>query len=417
MLVLIASVACEQSDKTDTPAESTEMAKDTIPVIDTVEVYHGIRLTNTVKIEGKIRWNQTLSKILDKYNVPPETLYTLDRNSREVYDVRKLKAGSQYIILKDTLSEKATHFIFEPDALTTVIYHLEDTVMASAIRKPLELVEQSIAVEIKGSVYESVLQAGGSPLLSSKLVDILAWQVDFFKIQAGDRFKVIYIEEQVEGETVGINRIDGVYFEHLGKTYYGIYFDESDGKEDYFDENGNSMRKTFLRTPLDFGRMTSRFSPRRYHPVLKRYKAHLGTDYAAPVGTPIRSVGDGVVLEAKYAKYNGNYVKIKHNSNYTTQYLHMQKIKTGIRPGAKVKQGQTIGFVGQTGLANGPHVCYRFWKNGRQVDPQHVDLPPSEPISPSLLTAYLHHKNVIVHRLSKLEYANSGEETMAAGVQ
>lgn len=385
--------------------------------VDTVERFHGVSLIHKVKISGKVRWNQTLSKILDDYNVASEVLYALDKSSKSVYDVRKLKAGSQYVILKDTLQETATHFIFEPDALTTVVYHLYDTVMAEAIRKPIQVVEKNIAVAIEGSVYESVLQAGGSPLLSSKLVDILAWQVDFFKIQKGDRFKVIYQEEQVGGEAIGVQRIDGVYFEHLGKTYYGIYFGQQGGKEDYFDENGNSMRKTFLRTPLDFGRLTSQFSPKRYHPVLKRYKAHLGTDYAAPIGTPIRAVGDGVIVEATYGKYNGNYVKIRHNSNYTTQYLHMQKIKSGIRPGVLVKQGQTIGFVGQTGLANGPHVCYRFWKNGQQVDPQHVDLPPSEPINTSLLSAYLHHKNVIIHRLSQLEYANSSQTTLEAGVR
>jgi murein DD-endopeptidase MepM/ murein hydrolase activator NlpD len=416
ILLVLLLVYCEQKEATTLVEQSTFEA-DSIVNVDTVDRFKGIPLTNRITLQGKVRWNQTLSKILDTHNVKPEVLYTLDRNSRKVYDVRKLKAGSQFTIVKDTVRNKATHFVFEPDALTTVIYHLDDTVMATAINKPVKLVEQSIAVAIKGSVYESVLEAGGSPLLSSKLVDILAWQVDFFKIQAGDRFKVIYTEEQVEGKTVGISRIDGVYFEHLGRTYYGIFFDESEGREDYFDEKGNSMRKTFLRTPLDFGRMTSRFSPRRYHPVLRRFKAHLGTDYAAPVGTPIRTVGEGIVLEAKYGKYNGNFVKIKHNSNYSTQYLHMSKIKAGIRPGVKVKQGQTIGFVGQTGLANGPHVCYRFWKNGRQVDPQYVDLPPSEPINPSLLSTYLHHKNVLVHRLGRVEFAKTSTESMATTVE
>lgn len=415
LLAVVFLTFCETKEQNVPVENAGDIVLDTIQYVDTIPEFMGIPLANKVEVQGKVRWNQTLSKILSKYNVRPEVLYTLDRNSRRVYDVRKLKAGSKYTILKDTLRDQATHFLFDPDALTTVIYHLDDTVMAEAIVKPVDLVEKSLAVAINGSVYESILAAGGSPLLSSKLVDILAWQVDFFKIQAGDRFKVIYQEEQVEGKTIGVSRVEGVYFEHLGKEYYGIYFDESEGKEDYFDEKGNSMRKTFLRTPLDFGRMTSRFSPRRYHPVLKRYKAHLGTDYAAPVGTPIRTVGDGVVLEAKYGKYNGNYVKIKHNSNYTTQYLHMQKIKTGIRPGVQVKQGQTIGFVGQTGLANGPHVCYRFWKNGRQVDPQHVDLPPSEPISPSLLSTYLHHKNVMLHRLSQLEYMDtSGDHAVAS---
>ena len=201
---------------------------------------------------------------------------------------------------------------------------------------------------------------------------------------------------------VSVDRILGAYFKHFDKEYFAVYYNQ-EGQEDYFDEDGNSLRKTFLRAPLNYSRISSRYSPRRYHPVQKRYKAHLGTDYAAPVGTEIRSVGDGVILEAKYGQYNGNYVKVKHNSNYTTQYLHMSKIAKGIRPGVTVKQGQTIGYVGSTGLANGPHLCFRFWKNGIQVDALKVDLPPSEPIDPKKLKDFLHVKNVMINKLMKIK--------------
>ena len=393
-----------------------EVVEDTLSLPE-IPKFHDIELVNRRLVSGKVRWNQTLSKILDDYHVDHEVLYVLDRASRSVYDVRKLKAGSEYTIVEDTVLETASHFVFEPDPMTIVIYQLTDSISARTIRKPIRTVEKSVAAVIESSVYESALESGGSPLLVSKLVDILAWQVDFFRIQKGDKFKVIYEEEQVDGEAVGIKRINGVYFEHFGKPYYGIYYGANEGKEDYFDEMGNSMRKTFLRAPLDYTRISSRFTPKRFHPVQKRYKAHLGTDYAAPVGTPIRSVGDGVVLEAQYGQYNGNYVKIRHNSNYTTQYLHMQKIMTGIRPGVAVKQGQVIGFVGQTGLANGPHLCYRFWKNGRQVDALNVDLPPSEPINPALLDAFLHHKNVIMHQLDQISFQEKPSVMATAAVQ
>jgi murein DD-endopeptidase MepM/ murein hydrolase activator NlpD len=207
----------------------------------------------------------------------------------------------------------------------------------------------------------------------------MAWQVDFQRLSRGDRFKIIYEESVVENRPIAIGAIKALYFEHRLRPYYAFPYDQGSGV-DYFDEGGNSLRKALLRYPIEFTRISSRYSGRRFHPVEKKYKPHLGTDFAAPTGTPIRSVGDGTVLEAWYSRGNGNYVKIRHNSTYTTQYLHMSKIESGIRPGVRVKQGQVIGRVGSTGLATGPHLCYRFWKNGRQVDALRVALPPSEPI-------------------------------------
>jgi len=268
-----------------------------------------------------------------------------------------------------------------------VVYHLSDSIYAEVKQKPIKVDERSIAAEITSSLYNSILDQGASPLLVSQLVDIFAWQVDFFRIAKGDKFKIIFEEETVDGKVVGIRSIKGAFFEHWGKPYYAIPYKTGE-KTDFFDEEGNSLRKTLLRAPLVYDRISSRYSLKRFHPVQKRYKAHLGTDYAARPGTPIRTVGDGVVLEAKYHWANGNYVKIKHNSNYTTQYLHMSKIAKGIRPGTHVKQGQTIGYVGSTGLANGPHLCYRFWKNGRQVDALKVDIPSSSGIDPAHLAVF-----------------------------
>jgi len=401
-------MSCQQKDP-DIKSDQNELEEVIEEEITESTVFYGITVDSLQIIEGKIKWSQTLSKILEKYNVSNDKLLELSKVSKSTYDVRKLKAGTNYTILARSLNDdelQATHFIFEPEKTFYVIYHLGDSVYADLVQRPVNTVERAIACTITTSVYEAALDAGASPLLVSMLVDILAWQVDFFRIQKGDRFKVIYEEEVTGNQVVGIRQIKGVYFEHFGKPYYGIYY-KTNGKSDYFDETGNSLRKAFLRSPLNYKRISSRYSPKRFHPVLKTYKAHLGTDYAADPGTPIRTIGDGIIEEATFNKNNGNYVKIRHNSNYSTQYLHMQSIKTGIKPRAKVRQGETIGYVGSTGLANGPHLCFRFWKNGIQVDALKVDLPPTEPIKASELSGFLHQKNILVYQLERISFEKS----------
>ncbi|MFY0688128.1 MAG: peptidoglycan DD-metalloendopeptidase family protein [Cyclobacteriaceae bacterium] len=395
-------LSCQKPKKKEQPIVVAEIPQPTPTLL------YGFPVDSMDVSTGKIKWGQTLSMILENFNISAEQVYNIAIRAKDVYDVRKLKAGKEYTIIHDKDSmHSASKFIFEPDARSYVVYHFGDSSFAEYVERKVEIVEKRIVASIPSgsNVYTAAIEAGGSPELVSKLVDVLAWQVDFFRINSGDNFKVIYLEEQVDGVSVGVKRVDAVFFEHYNKPYYGIYYGDQ-GKTDYFDEEGNSLRKTFLRAPLDYKRISSRYSPRRFHPVQRRYKAHLGTDYAANPGTPIRTVGDGVVLEAKYSKYNGNYVKIKHNSNYSTQYLHMQKIKTGIRPGVKVQQGQLIGFVGSTGLANGPHLCFRFWKNGRQVDALTVDLPPTEPISTTHLKSFLHKKNLMIHKLDLIKPLN-----------
>jgi len=401
---LVVTMIFHQSCQQQRNNESENLAIDSsAQVVPEPTFLYGIAIDSFDVYEGKVKWSQNISEILGNFNISNEQVYALANASKGVFDVRKLKAGYPYTIIHERDSFKtARQFIFEPDPTAYVIFNLADTIYVEKVVKPTVIEEKTLAATIESSVYEAVLAEGGSQLLVNKLVDIFAWQVDFFRIQKGDEFKVIYEQERIDDEVVAVNRIVGAYFKHFGKEYFAVYYNQG-GQEDYFDEEGNSLRKTFLRAPLNYTRISSRYSPRRFHPVQKRYKAHLGTDYAAPVGTEIRTVGDGVVLEAKYGKYNGNYVKVKHNSNYTTQYLHMSKIARGIRPGVKVKQGQTIGYVGSTGLANGPHLCFRFWKNGRQVDALKVDLPPSEPIDPKKLKDFLHTKNVMVHKLMNIK--------------
>lgn len=388
---------------------SVDRVKD-VPITEVVEeipeptLFYGIPIDSFEISTGVVKWNQNLSEILDRYNVSRQELYELSRASRTVYDVRKLKAKATYSIIHERDSLKtARQFIFEPSPTEYVVYNFADTIYAKRYQKPIEIAQRELAVEINSSMYEAILDQNSSPLLVSRLVDVFAWQVDFFRIAKGDRLKVVFDEQMVDGEVIGIGEIKAAWFEHWGKEYYAVPYAQN-GKIDFFDEEGNSLRKTFLRAPLSYSRISSRFSLRRFHPVQRRYKAHLGTDYAAPTGTPIRTVGDGVVLEARYHSGNGNYVKIKHNSNYTTQYLHMSKIAKGIRPGVKVEQGKTIGYVGSTGLANGPHLCFRFWKNGRQVDALKVDLPSSNGIDELQLPSYQVYADSIKRSLDEIAF-------------
>ncbi len=406
LLITISCLSLFSCVNNNETASQGIVLNDTISVdkIEPIKLY-GITVDSLEVFEDKIKRNQNLADILLKYNVEFKKINELAIKSKNIYDVRKLNYGRKYTVLashKDSINT-ATHFIYEPNPYEFVVYQLKDSVHAYKEEKELIVNEREFAAEINSSMYEAILEADASPLLVNKLVDVFAWQIDFFRIQKGDRFKVIYEEETIDGKVVGIGKVKGAYFEHFSNSYYAVYYDQGSGT-DYFDEEGNSLRKTFLRAPLNYSRISSRYSGRRFHPVLKRYKSHKGTDYAAPQGTPIRSVGEGIVTEARFKKYNGNYVKIRHNSTYSTQYLHMSKIAKGIKPGTKVKQGQEIGYVGSTGLATGPHLCYRFWKSGKQVDALKVELPPSEPIKDEHKQAYFEQRDLIVNQLDLIEY-------------
>jgi murein DD-endopeptidase MepM/ murein hydrolase activator NlpD len=354
--------------------------------LDTVQIHqltliYGFPADSFKVIENTIRRNQFLGEILSEYQVTDQQIHDLSIKSKNVFDVRKLEARKNYTILctQDSLP-RAEYFIYEPNAIEYVVYKLKDSIEVSLNQRKIDTVNTSVAGIIENSLWVTMTDAGADPMLIHSLSEVFAWQVDFYRIQKGDRFKVLYEQLLVDDEEAGIGKIIGAYFNHNEEDYYAVYFDQGSGIS-YFDENGQSLQKQFLKSPLRYKRISSRYTRRRYHPVLKRYKAHLGTDYAAPTGTPIRSVGDGVVEEARYSQYNGRYVKIRHNSVYTTQYLHMSRFGKGIKAGVKVTQGQVIGYVGSTGLANGPHLCFRFWKNGQQVDALNVKLPPSEPVN------------------------------------
>ncbi len=367
-------------------------------------LFYGMVVDSLAIVRNTVKKGQRLADLFAPYQVQGQAVYNLSRNSKAVFDVRKLRVNKPYdvVVTKDSLPV-AKALVYYHNNIDYVIFHVDDTVFVEKGRKPVATVEKTASGVIQNSLAATITQMGLSPMLTNELADVFAWQIDFFRLYPGDRFKVIYEEQRVDDKSIGISLIKAAVFEHNGYENYAYYFKQN-SKTDYFDEDGKSLRKAFLKYPVKFSRISSRYSGNRYHPVLKRYKAHRGTDFAAPKGTPIRAVGDGVVVAAQFGKNNGNYVKIRHNSIYTTQYLHMSKIASGMKPGTHVKQGQTIGYVGATGLATGNHVCYRFWKNGYQVDALQVKLPSSEPIKPELMPAYKLAKAQLKAKLDNIAY-------------
>jgi murein DD-endopeptidase MepM/ murein hydrolase activator NlpD len=356
-------------------------------------------------LADKIKRNQNFTDLLEGYFVHSKVLQQLNTLPRHLFDFRKVVAGKKYTLLAETDSLKsAKAIIYEADPVNYYIFHLKDTLIVEVCEREVITVEKSIMGEISSSLYETIDELGISPELTNKFVDVFGWQVDFQRLQKGDKFKLIYEENQVEEKPFGVGNILGIYFEHFGSSYYAFPFDQGEGI-DYFDEKGNSLRKALLKYPIEFTRISSRYNLNRFHPVAKVFRAHLGTDFAAPTGTPIRTVGDGIVEEAQYTGGNGNYVKVRHNATYTTAYLHMSRIATGMTPGVRVHQGQTIGYVGSTGLASGPHVCYRFWRNGVQVDALRVELPPSLPVRKEQMDAFGIVKERLIHRLNSIPFS------------
>ena len=338
---------------------------------------------------GELESGQTLGAVLYLNHIDHGRIDQIVRASKGIFDFRKAKAGKKFTVLCSNDSiEKAQYFIYEMSNIDYVVFDIRDTIEVFLGQKEVEVKTREASGKIESSLWNSLIENKMSPALVMELSSIYAWTIDFFRIQKGDYFKVVYEEKYVEGEFIGIGRVYAALFNHANENFYAFYFEEEENYGDYFDDEGAALRKAFLRAPLNYSRISSSFSKRRKHPVTGRIKAHLGTDYAAPTGTPILSTANGTVTEARYKRNNGNYVKVRHNSTYSTQYLHMSKIKSGIRPGVYVKQGEVIGYVGSTGLATGPHVCYRFWKNGRQVDPYKQKLPPSKPVKKENLEAY-----------------------------
>ncbi len=386
--------------------QSSESLTDNSDQTDTLEsqLLYGFNVDSFKIVGDKVKKNQFFSDLITSHGISYSMMNRMVEKGKDIFDVRRLRSGRDYTFFeKKDSSELAQIFVYEVDKVNYIVYDLRDSLKIYTAKKPINILTKEASGIINSSLYLSLEKQGYNPELAITLSEVYAWSIDFYHIQKGDRFKVIYDEVVVDGESIGIKRIKAAYFEHFKKPYYAIQFSQS-GQYEYYDKDNRGLRRQFLKAPVKFSRISSRFTMKRFHPVQKRNKPHLGTDYAAPKGTPIYSTANGTITHAKYNRYNGNYVKVRHNSVYTTQYLHMSKIKKGIRPGSKIKQGDIIGFVGSTGLATGPHVCYRFWKNGSQVDPYKQKLPKSKPIKKKNLKRYTEIKEKVINELGEIGY-------------
>lgn len=349
----------------------------------------------SILIIDQVKQNDYISSIFSRYKVSHLTTHKISLLPDTIFSAKKIRHGNKYGFILANKGERfiPQKFIYEKNKIEYYVINIEEEIQVLSERKRIEYVEKTTHGIITSSLYETMVENNANPLLAINLSEIYAWSIDFYRIQKNDFFKVHYLEAMVEGESIGDFKILASVFNHFGNNQYAFYYEkdstEFDGRGDYYDDEGNSKRGNFLKAPVKYSRISSRYSGARFHPVTKQMKAHLGTDYAAPHGTPIYSTANGVVVAASYTGGNGYYVKVKHNSVYTTQYLHMSKFAKGIKAGVYVKQGDVIGYVGSTGLATGPHVCYRFWKNGQQVDPYREDLGKTDPMEAKHLPAYL----------------------------
>ena len=395
LLTSILLISCRE----EKPEKTSEIIKEKIIT------QFGYTLNNFTVKKDTVKSGDSFGSILENNNLFYPQIYNIVQKAKKVFDVRKINIGKPYTILfsKDSLKTPKI-FIYQPNLIDYVVVSLTDSLWAEKKSKAVELLEFEAEGVITSSLSETMEEKKLSPLLSNELSEIYAWTIDFFRLEKGDNFKIIYSAKFVDDSIyVGLNRIHSAYFEHRGKPFYAIEF-ETDSKRglfEYFDENGKNLRRAFLRAPVQFSRISSRYNLKRKIAYYGRIRPHFGTDFAAPRGTPIRATASGTVVKSSYTRGNGNYVKIKHNGTYSTQYLHMDK--RGVKVGQFVKQGDYIGTVGMTGNTSGPHVCYRFWKNGKQVDPLKQKLPEAKPISKELKKRYLTYMLPVKNQLDSIE--------------
>jgi len=404
LVAIVATVtlfACGNDTQKDNANTDNEKVAPPV-VIDTYKF--DIKTNDYVVIENKIAKNQTFGDILLKQNIGYSIINELVKSSKGVFNIRRMQRGKNYTLLcdKDSLTT-AKVLIYQPNAIDYVVFDMRDSIQVFKGKKEVELREREVSGIITSSLSQALDDQNIDYRVSNKLSEIYAWTIDFFRLQKGDYFKLIFDEKYIDDSTyVGIGAIKACEFYNNGQSFYSFYFDKGKFPE-YFDENGRNLRKAFLKAPLKYGtfRISSRYSGRRFHPVLHRWKSHLGTDFAAPTGTPIYVTANGTVTKSAYNKNNGNYVKVRHNATYSTQYLHMSR--RAVKVGQTVKQGQLIGYVGSTGLATGPHVCYRFWKNGKQVDGQKQKLPDAKSIDKNLKSDFITMMKPLKSRLEQVE--------------
>ncbi|MBC3758288.1 peptidoglycan DD-metalloendopeptidase family protein [Hyunsoonleella sp. SJ7] len=395
-------LGCKEESKPVVEQEVVEVIEEPEPVME-----FGFALDDFIVKRDTIKNGDTFGIILERHNVGYPKIFNIAEKAKDTFDIRRgLQVGKPYTVLcaKDSL-ETAKTFIYQPNLEDFVVINFQDSIHAYRSRKPIKYVEKVATGVVEDNISLTLEEQGLSPRLAYIMADdIYAWTIDFRRLQKGDRFKVIYTDKYID-DTIytGVEKIKAAYFEHNKEPFYAFEFmtDTVKGIIDYFDDNAKNLRRAFLKAPVKFSRISSRYNLRRRIAVYGyRVRPHKGTDFAAPIGTPIMATANGTVTESRRRGGNGNYVKIRHNATYETQYLHMSRRKAKV--GQFVKQGDVIGWVGMTGNTGGPHVCYRFWKNGRQVDPFKQKLPEAKPISDSLKVKYLEFIQPLKHKLDNI---------------
>lgn len=406
-LLLLLFVSCNTNEG---DINTEIIKKDAIKIPEPI-IEYGFVLDSFQVIRDTVQTNWTLSHMLAPYGVSQFDInQSADMASDSLVGLKYITAGKPFIILaalNDT-TKKAQYCIYPKNIVDYIVFDFTDSIFVERREKENTLTEKIMSGEIvkNSNLTFAINQQFKDPNMTGEMAEyvagVFAWTIDFFKLHPGDEFKVIYKEKSVEDQPFSVSDVKFAYFKHQNHDYYAFHYvlDSVTNKSGFFDENGKEMKRPFLMAPVKFSRISSGYSGRRFHPVQKRWKAHLGTDYAAPTGTPIMSTADGYVIAASYTGGNGNYVKVKHNDTYTTQYLHMSK--RAVKKGEHVKQGQVIGYVGSTGLATGPHVCYRFWKNGKQINHRAEKFPSSIPMVDSLLPDYLNFITPIKAKLDSM---------------
>lgn len=365
-----------------------------------IEMRYGIAVDSFLVFDNRIKRNQNLAELLQPYKVSPQQIDQIAKQ-KEIFDVRYMRFGKNYSVICNN-DTSAAYFIYEHTPIDYVKIKMGDSIIMSWEQKEVSKVRRIASGFIETNLWNAMLDYDIDPMMSIELSEIYAWSIDFFGLKKGDHFSVIYEEQYVDTVRVGIGKIHSAVFNHSNKDFYAISF-KQDSVESFFDSTGGSLRRAFLKAPLRYSRISSGFSYNRLHPVLKIYRPHTGIDYAAPTGTPVHTVGDGIVVAKKYTRQGGRMVKIKHNSVYTTGYLHLSRYGKDIKVGEHVQQGQIIGYVGSSGLATGPHLDFRFWRNGKPIDPLKVESPPVEPIKKVNREEYERIRDNMIEELQKAD--------------
>lgn len=364
-------------------AMQVDVVNDSIPPL-------GFWEDNLDIVETNIRSGETFTGLFTRLGLSSDDAYTLHQRTDSIFDARKMRAGNKvtaYYHIDSTEFHDLHYVVYQANKTDMIVYQCTDSLAGWKVTKPVEIRKGYVDFTIHSSLWNDMKAAGASIILISDLSEVYAWTVDFFSLQEGDRFQALYSEKICEGEVISVDSIYYAVFSRDDKELPAIMYDQKDGGNLYWNDKGESLRKAFLKAPLKFTRISSGFSYARKHPVLGVTRPHTAIDYAAPTGTPVMSIGDGTVISAGYAGGGGNTVKIRHNSVYTTSYMHLSKYATGIKAGARVRQGDIIGYVGATGTATGPHLDFRVYKNGTAINPLTMDAPSEEPIKPENLHA------------------------------